>query len=193
MLRPAVLADAEAIARVHWRSWRETYPGLVPEKVLAPSALDRRVVQWRGRLSEQVPGELVRVGEIGGEIVGWALGGPARAGRGPQPIDAAGEDGAPAPPAGWELWGLYVLGSAHGSGVGQALLDAVVPPGACLLWVAEQNPRARAFYRRNGFVEDGAREVEEHLGGLVSIRMVRPAARPSAGGGPLRPAARRPE
>jgi predicted GNAT family N-acyltransferase len=38
------------------------------------------------------------------------------------------------------------------------------------LWVADPNPRAQAFYRKHGFVADGAAQVE---GGVREIRMVR--------------------
>jgi RimJ/RimL family protein N-acetyltransferase len=40
------------------------------------------------------------------------------------------------------------------------------------LWVFEGNHRARAFYRRHGFAEDGAR-VDDPFFGLPEIRMVR--------------------
>jgi predicted GNAT family N-acyltransferase len=38
------------------------------------------------------------------------------------------------------------------------------------LWVADPNPRAQAFYRKHGFVADGATQVED---GVREIRMVR--------------------
>jgi hypothetical protein len=56
---------------------------------------------------------------------------------------------------------------------GQRLLDAVIGDRAAFLWVFRDNPRARAFYRRNGFVADGAEQVEDFFGGPVEIRMVR--------------------
>ena len=72
---------------------------------------------------------------------------------------------------------IYALRRVHGTGVGQALLDAVIGKDSAYLWVLEDNPRAQAFYRRNSFVPDGRRELlppewEE----LPEIRMVRPAA-----------------
>lgn len=46
-----------------------------------------------------------------------------------------------------QLYVLYVLAAEHGTGVGAALLDAVVHPGeSVVLWVADPNPRAQAFY-----------------------------------------------
>ena len=56
-------------------------------------------------------------------------------------------------------------------GCGAALLQAVVDPGeSVVLWVADPNPRAQAFYRKHGFVADGTAQVE---GGVREIRMVR--------------------
>ncbi len=39
-----------------------------------------------------------------------------------------------------------------------------------MLWVADPNPRAQAFYRKHGFVPDGTAQVEN---GVREIRMVR--------------------
>jgi RimJ/RimL family protein N-acetyltransferase len=36
--------------------------------------------------------------------------------------------------------------------------------GAALLWVLEDNPRARRFYERAGWAPDGVRKAEERLG-----------------------------
>lgn len=40
-------------------------------------------------------------------------------------------------------------------------------------WTAEDNPRARAFYARNGFTPDGARKVEPSWEDLAEVRLVR--------------------
>jgi len=66
-----------------------------------------------------------------------------------------------------------VLPEHHGTGTGQALLDVVVPPGPAQVWVAEENPRARRFYARNGFEPDGPRHADTRFGGIVEIRLVR--------------------
>ncbi|WP_298430786.1 GNAT family N-acetyltransferase [uncultured Jannaschia sp.] len=56
-----------------------------------------------------------------------------------------------------ELGPLYAASRHHGKGAGQALMDALVAHARAHdvawldLWVAEENARARAFYRRNGF------------------------------------------
>jgi RimJ/RimL family protein N-acetyltransferase len=39
--------------------------------------------------------------------------------------------------------------------------------------VAEDNPRAHAFYRRNGFAPDGTRQIADTLEGMATVRMIR--------------------
>jgi ribosomal protein S18 acetylase RimI-like enzyme len=182
VVRAATAADAAGMARVHVRAWQETYRGQASDEVLdAPDAVARREAMWgraletpperAGRISVAVAVPGPRTGsEVGaeadadaeagadGEIVGIAWAGPAR-----------GED----PPAESELYVLYLLAAHHGSGAGQALLDEVLGGAASAsLWVADPNPRAQAFYRRNGFAPDGA---SEPFGSAREIRMVRPA------------------
>jgi GNAT superfamily N-acetyltransferase len=69
---------------------------------------------------------------------------------------------APAAPAPQELWRFYVDRAHHGTGLAQALMDAVVQMaedgGALTLWLGvwEQNPRAQAFYCKCGFIDIGS-------------------------------------
>ncbi len=73
------------------------------------------------------------------------------------------------------LYVLYAYRSMHGTGVGQDLLDAVIDPTVTTaLWVADPNPRAQAFYSKNGFVADGTVKTDEY-DGVREVRMVRPA------------------
>lgn len=157
VVRPAAVEDAGSMARVNVRSWHETYRGLMPDAVLDdPGLLPARERFWTDMLTDERYREnRVAVAEREGELVGIAMSGP--------PLD-----GAPWPR---QLYVLYVLAADHGSGAGPALLEAVVDPTeSALLWVADPNPRAQAFYRRHGFVADGTAEVED---GLRRIRMVR--------------------
>jgi diamine N-acetyltransferase len=65
-------------------------------------------------------------------------------------------------PAPIELWRFYVRKEWHGRGVAQRLMAAVDgrvrEKGARTLWLGvwEQNFRAQAFYRKNGFVDVGS-------------------------------------
>ena len=158
IIREPAPRDAEQIAGVHVRGWRDTYSHLLPERFYDEAALQRRVTQWRRLIGEPDPIRTVRVAEIDGEVVGFAFAGPA------QDDDAVRDD---------ELFALYVDTERHGTRVGQALLDAVLQDRPAQLWVVTDNARAQAFYRRNGFAPDGAVKVEEHLADLTDIRMVR--------------------
>lgn len=80
----------------------------------------------------------------------------------------AEEDGAATGVAGcradW-LDGLYVVPASWGHGVGRALHDEVLDrlrrsgSSSCHLWVLERNDRARRFYERLGWRENGDTRV----------------------------------
>jgi GNAT superfamily N-acetyltransferase len=146
------------MARVHVRCWQETYRGLMPDAVLddpdLPAARERF---WTAALTDERYREnRTAVAERHGRLIGVAMSGP--------PLDAD---------ARWarQLYVLYVVAAAQGTGAGHALLQAVVDPAEpAALWVADPNPRAQTFYRRHGFVADGTVQVED---GLREMRMVR--------------------
>lgn len=150
------------MAQVIVRSWHETYRGLVPDEVLDdPGFLAARTHFWAAAMTDSGgPRRRIAVAERGVRMIGVAMAGP--------PLDSD---------ARWttQLHVLYVHAEEHGTGAGASLLDCVVPPSeSAALWVADPNPRAQAFYRKHGFLPDGARADED---GIRVIRMVR--ARPS--------------
>ena len=160
VVRAPQLADVPAMARVLVQSWRETYRGLVAVAVLVDAEfVPARERYWTAALTDpQYAQNRAAVAEQNGELVGVAMTGTL---LDPGPWDR-------------QLYVLYVLEQAHGSGAGSALLDAVLDRAeSAVLWVADPNPRAQAFYRRNGFVADGARKVAESWENLAEIRMVR--------------------
>lgn len=157
-VRPARVEDAAAMARMHVRSWQETYRGVMPDSVLDdPGLVDARERFWTAALvDERYSANRIAVAERGGAVIGVAMAGPP---ENPEP--------------GWSqhLYVLYVLAAHHGSGAGAALLEAVVGSlESAALWVADPNPRAQAFYRKHGFFPDGTMQVED---GVREIRMVR--------------------
>jgi ribosomal protein S18 acetylase RimI-like enzyme len=157
VLRPPTSADVEAAARCHLACWQEAYAGLVdPERLAVITGdLDWAIDLWRRALTSDRTTTLALDGEL---IVGFARAGPAT-----EPgLDVT-----------LQLHAINVRQAYWGKGVGQRLLDAVIGDRAAFLWVFRDNPRARAFYRRNGFVADGAEQVEDFFGGPVEIRMVR--------------------
>jgi GNAT superfamily N-acetyltransferase len=168
VIRPARVADAPGIARVHWDSHQTTYvaPGRVEREKVEAWTMVIRVSFWTANLAiandvypppQGFHRMAIWVAEVDGEIVGWANTSTGRDADGPRDL---------------ELEGLYVLDAHHGTGVGQALLDAAVGDRPAYLWVLADNPRARAFYRRNGFEPDGVEHVDEEWE-VLEVRLVR--------------------
>jgi GNAT superfamily N-acetyltransferase len=142
VIRPGRADDAEAVARVHVETWQAAYAHALPREQLAALSADDRVEQWRRRPPI--------VAEVEGEIAGFVSVGAAR------DDDAEGE-----------LYAIYVHPEHWGTGTGRALMEAGedelrrLGHERVVLWVLDDNPRARRFYEIAGWVADGkAQEVE---------------------------------
>jgi len=135
-VRQATIDDAQAIARVHVESWRETYPGIVPQSELDALDIGERAAMWRSILSDPARRELVAVAEEESGMVGFVH----------------GETGA----GGSQIRAIYLLRAAQGTGLGRALMAALaerlagLDAGPVSLEVARDNLGARAFYERLG-------------------------------------------
>ena len=158
-IREAYVEDGEAIGRVQVEVWRATYAGVMRTERLAAMDPVRIGGLWRERLASPPPGMRTWVAIDGDEVVGFATAGPSCEEE-PQP--------------GQRLFAINLLPRVQGVGLGKRLLDAVLEPGPCLLWVVDGNHRAFAFYRRRGFVADGATTYDDRLG-VTELRMVRAA------------------
>ena len=63
---------------------------------------------------------------------------------------------------GTEIVKLYVEPCFQSGGVGHGLMEyAIQTLNTDFLWALEKNTRARTFYHRHGFLENGERELEE--------------------------------
>lgn len=157
LVRGAVPEDAPALGDVHVACWREAYVHLFSPAFLAALDVHQRRHRWARRLAGPDPGQAI-VAVVDERVVGLAWTAPSR----DEP-----------PVRELELVGLYLLAAHHGTGLGQALLDAALGDRPASLWMAEHNPRASAFYARNGFTPDGARKVEPSREDLAEVRLVR--------------------
>jgi len=89
----------------------------------------------------------------------------------------------------WHLVSMWVSPDARGSGLAARLAGAVIGhatrAGAAqvTLWVAVGNERARAFYRRMGFMPTGRRQVYPRAGaaGLDEEEFARELSDPQRG------------
>lgn len=184
VIRPARPEDVEALLRVKARSWREAYGSLLAAEVF--DRVDARVPEdvpaWAALIGSDK--DLWVVEADGGRLVGVALAGPSRIERPacgePEASHAsdasdAPDDGSASPSMpGRELMVLYILAETYGTGVGARLMRAAAGDGPAVLRVLAENPRAIAFYRKHGFVEDGAPQpMEGAWAGLHEQLMVR--------------------
>lgn len=161
VLRTPELPDAAEIADLHVQTWREAYADLLPEDFFDEAHIEGRHTFWSRVLSDPKDEWTIRIAESGGSIVGFGFSGPS--------IAADGQD----LPRDRQLYAIYVASAHYGRGIGQALLDASLGEGAAMLWVAKDNPRAIAFYRRNGFEFDGVEQQDPGAPKIVDARMVR--------------------
>lgn len=144
-VRPARESDASAIGAVYVDTWRTTYAGIVPDKVLLQMSAPIQAERWRRELARD--GQIVFVAaDERGRVLGFTSGGPARKG--------ARVDG--------EIYTLYVDPDAQGGGVGRALVTEVFRAFAgfgwqtAVIWVLQANP-ARFFYEALGGARVGER------------------------------------
>lgn len=139
-------------AYVHWKSWQESYRGIVDDGYLDRMTLaqtEEKAFRWRDN---------ILVAKDGDRVVGFAGYGPSR-----------GEEGV------GEIFALYVLEEYQRRGIGYALMrEALSRLEGCrgvVLWAFKENAKALRFYDRVGFRPDGE-EKELVLGTPVKgIRM----------------------
>ena len=139
-------------AFVHWKSWQESYRGIVDDGYLDRMTLaqtEEKAFRWRDN---------ILVAKDGERVVGFVGYGPA-----------SGEEGT------GEIFALYVLEEYQRRGIGYALMrEALSRLEGCrvvVLWALKENDKAIRFYERVGFLPDGG-EKEITLGAPVKgIRM----------------------
>ena len=123
-------------AFVHWKSWQESYAGIVDADYLAGMTLaetEEKAFRWRDNIFVAKDGERV-VGFVGyGEARGEEVAG--------------------------EVYALYVLEEYQRRGIGYALmqraLDELAGCRVIRLWAFAENKKALRFYERVGFHLDG--------------------------------------
>jgi ribosomal protein S18 acetylase RimI-like enzyme len=141
LVRPALAGDDAAIAHVHVEGWRETYPGIVPARVLERLDIESRRLYWRSAIVNGRMAETVFVAEVDGTVAGFGV-------CGREQVGLRGYDG--------EFHALYLLRYAQGRGLGTRLMAAMARSliergmAAATVWALRDNWRARRFYEKLG-------------------------------------------
>lgn len=135
-VRPATESDAAAVAEIWFSGWLEAHVGAVPDELI-----EHRTEESFGvRALENVP--LTSVAEVDGAVAGFVT---------------VWKD---------EVEQVYLAAEHRGGGIATALLREaerlVAANGHTSAWLAVVGPntRARRFYARSGWVDDG---LFEHL------------------------------
>jgi ribosomal protein S18 acetylase RimI-like enzyme len=142
MIRTAVAADAARLAELAARTFAETFADSTPPDDLR-DFLTKTYNEAQQAAEIADPKILTFVDEVDGELVAFAQ------------LKLGGD------PARIELGRLYVDRAQHGRGVAHAMmqrcLDEAAARGAETIWLGvwEHNERAKAFYRKYGFVTTG--------------------------------------
>lgn len=153
------------MAVVHVQAWHDAYDGLLPAAVIAGMTIERRTAMWERIIGSDDQRAWLAQGQQG--VIGVA--------------SAAGA----VDPKGWgQLYTIYVVRSAWGTGAGSRLWEAVQDGLTDMgfvqrqLYVLDTNNRARRFYEHKGWVHDGTVLMDETFG--PPIREVRYLPRSAA-------------
>ena len=145
-LRTATLEDCRLLAEIHCQSWQAAYRGILPETLL--QKITPRDFESKFCAAVVSVSETIMLALLDGQICGYMLYGPCR-------------DEDLAAPTG-EIWGIYLLPSCWGKGIGRSLLEyGLAALKRCryrkaVLWVMQGNHKAIGFYEKMGFTADGA-------------------------------------
>jgi ribosomal protein S18 acetylase RimI-like enzyme len=160
VVRPVRHEDVRALAEVHARTWEEAYRGLVPDEIIQARSIEERERIWHEMLDR---GDSVHfVGEVNGVVAGFVSVGPARE---PDRLLSG------------ELYAIYVREAQWGSGLAVELILAgeqalrELGYSHATLWVLRDNPRARAFYEKQGWRSDGSEK--DFVPGVIEVRYER--------------------
>lgn len=143
----------EQYALVHAQTWRETYDGMLPRRVV-----DAITPVFVLDLARRHPFDTVLLALAGDRVAGYAEYQPSL----PSSDDAA------------EVYALYVLREYQGRGIGRRLFEAAMAatgsPERIVVWMFRDNTNALGFYEHMGFHATGrARDADGITGNEIEL------------------------
>lgn len=155
--RQAQPGDAEAVALLHARSWRENYRGAFTDAFLDGDLPGERIRVWQERLRDPPHNQFVQLAVDGASLQGF--------------VCVYGDH---EPQWGSFIDNLHVAAASKRCGIGSSLmtqagawLSSHYPALGIYLWVLEANSSARRFYERLGAHNAGVSTMETHGEAMV--------------------------
>jgi len=148
-IRKAAETDAQRVAEIYVETWRTTYAGTLPDRVLVGMSSERQAISW------------ARAIRHGGEIIYVAEDATA----GVVAVGSAGANRTRNSHFAGEVYTLYVHPDFQNQGVGHRLLTRLFEElaargmNSAVIWVLAPNP-SRFFYERVGGRRVGDRDEE---------------------------------
>lgn len=139
IIRPAVVADLDAVTALHVQSWRAHYRRLLPDEFLDGPVEDDRRTHWQKAFMQSENGQMILVAEEEGALSGFVSA---------MPSDDTAFDA--------YIEHLHVRPGLIGGGIGRRLLaeaaDRLIALGHCSVYllVFSNNREAIGFYERLG-------------------------------------------
>lgn len=149
-IRYANKGDADSLALIYSQSYQAVFKGIIPDSILENVfSVEKRKEGLLRELSEGVPVNVIMCDED--KQLGMLTYG--------KPKDEDLDDSFV------EIWRIYLLPSCIGKNMGAELMNFAVTEihqkgyKKIILWVLEDNVRARKFYERMGFIQDGTTRI----------------------------------
>ena len=156
IIREAKLEDAKDKGYVHYKSWQETYAGIINQEYLDKMSIEKCVA-----IAEKYP-ENTLIAEFDGKVTGFLCYSQCR--------DMDYEDCA-------EIVAVYVLKEYHKKGIGKMLMDEAIKKLSeykkLILWVLDNNKNAIGFYEKYGFSLDGTKKEAVLVTPVTELRMIK--------------------
>lgn len=141
IIRKALMSDAKQIGTIHYKTWIETYTGMLPESYLATRSAEKSI-----NLFQQNKCKNIVVAEVDGKIVGFCGWGEFRDADTGECIG--------------EIQGIYLLETFKRNYIGKRLMNYVLQQlkdsgyRKVGLWVLDTNESAIRFYEKMEFTHN---------------------------------------